>query len=70
VTVSNMMQAALYAFTTITAVTALAIALFGSGAALERWLDSPLPQSPRPHVKIARDPAASLLDPDARERAA
>ncbi len=64
------MQAALYAFTTITSVSALAVALFGSGAALERWLDRPLAKPARPQVKIARDPAASRLDPDAHTQAA
>jgi hypothetical protein len=43
--ISNVMQAALYTFTTfttITSVSAIAIALFGSAAALERWLDGPV----------------------------
>jgi hypothetical protein len=70
VTISNVMQAALYAFTTITSVSALAIALFGSGVALERWLDRPLPKPTRRQVSIPRDPAASPLDPDAQTHAA
>jgi hypothetical protein len=41
VTIDNALQAALYAFTTITSVAALGIALFGSAALLERWLDAP-----------------------------
>jgi hypothetical protein len=66
VTISNMMQAALYALTAVTSVSALAIALFGSAAAIERWLDGPQREPTRtPVAKIARD-----SDPSPREPAA
>jgi hypothetical protein len=71
VTVNNVTQAALYALTTITAVSALAIALFGSAAALERWLDGPHRKPPRRQVvKIARNPDSPVFDPGAHPHAA
>jgi hypothetical protein len=71
VTINNVMQAALYALTTITSVSALAVALFGSAAALERWLDSPrLKPAPPEVVEIARNPDRPLFDPDAHTQAA
>jgi hypothetical protein len=55
-TITNVMGAVLLAFTTITSVAAFAIVLFGSAAALERWLDAPLP-----HAK-PRKPQLSKVD--------
>ena len=40
-TVHSLLQAPALTLTTITSVAALAVALFGSAAALERWLDHP-----------------------------
>ena len=70
-TISNVMQAALYALTAVTSVSALAIALFGSAAAIERWLDSP-PQEPTrtPAAKIARDPDPSVFESAAHTQVA
>ena len=70
-TFNNVIQAALYILTTITGVTALAVALFGSAAALERWLDAPILstrdlRSPRP----LRPPAPPLIGLDTRPHAA
>ena len=62
-TLNNALQAALIGFTAITSVSALAIALFGSAAALERWLDSPSPGPTRPRVvTAARNLNAPLID--------
>jgi hypothetical protein len=66
VTLNNVLQAALIGFTAITSVSALAIALFGSAAALERWLDSPSTGPTRPRVAAAaRNLDASLIDDSA-----
>jgi hypothetical protein len=71
VTIGNVMQAALYVLTTVTSVSALAIALFGSAAALERWLDGPQKEPTRtPAAKIARDPDPSAFEPAAHTQVA
>jgi hypothetical protein len=70
VTFSSVMQAALYTFTTITSVTALAVGLFGSAAALERWLDSPSPPRRAQQVKLPRQPNVAPLEPEAQTQAA
>jgi hypothetical protein len=65
VTTNSVLQAALYAMTTITSVAALGLALFGSGAFLERWLDGDILDSTplRPETSLPRvDPAPAKQD--------
>lgn len=70
-TISNVMQAVLYAFTTVTSVSALAVALFGSAAAIERWLDGARPNPTRPPVlPVPHNPDASVFGVGATSGAA
>lgn len=70
-TIDNLMQAVLYTVITITSVSALAIALFASAAALERWLDSPGPIPRRPQVTpVATIPDAYFFGPGSNSEAA
>jgi hypothetical protein len=72
-TITNVIQAALFALTIVTAVAAFAVALFGSAAALERWLDGPRPSAnpTRPQLgTVARKALAPIFDPDAQTHAA
>ena len=62
-TTNGVLQAALYALTTITSVAALGLALFGSGAVLERWLDgTDLGEPIRARSSVRPRPVASTQD--------
>jgi hypothetical protein len=72
-TITSVIQAALFAGTTVTAVAAFAVALFGSAAALERWLDGPRPSAnpaPPQLTTVAPKARAPIFDPDAQTHAA
>ncbi len=68
---NGVFQAALYILVTITSVSALAVALFGPAAALERWLDDPV--QPRPGLtspRSLRNSNAPLHHPGAHSQSA
>jgi hypothetical protein len=65
VTLNNVLEAALYVLITFGSVSALAVAVLGPTAALERWLDNP--DSARGPLA---DTSAPPNDPRARPRAA
>jgi len=72
-TINNIIQAAIIALTIMTSVAALALALFGSAAALERWLDSSAPSANPAQAQLSTVDHKALtpsFDPDASPRAA
>jgi hypothetical protein len=66
-------HAAIIALSTITSVAALAVVLFGSAAALERWLDSSVPSANPTRAQLStvgRKALVPSFDPDAHPRSA
>ena len=57
----DVLHAMLYVIITIASVTALAVAIFGPSAALERWLDAPM--HARPELGTSRAIAAASTTP-------
>lgn len=71
--IHNLLQALSFTLTAVTSVAALAIALFGTGAALERWLDRPSPTANGARARLAvvdREAPTPIFDQDADTDAA
>jgi hypothetical protein len=71
--IHNLLQALSFTLTMVTSVAALAIALFGTGAALERWLDRPSPTANGARAQLAvvdRAAPTPIFDQDADTDAA
>ena len=69
-TINNLMQAALYTGATISSVSVLAVALFASAAALERWLDKPRLSPTLEQATVVRKPNGPTIDPGLNSEAA
>ncbi len=69
-TVNTVMQAALYLLTTIGAVSAFAVALLGSTAAFERWLDADASVQVRDSQSVPLGAHPAGFDSDAHPTAA
>jgi hypothetical protein len=72
-TIGSALEAGLLVLAIVSSVAVLAIALFGSAAALERWLDGPRPLAEPMQTRIAtvdRTPRAPVFDHGAHPHAA
>jgi hypothetical protein len=71
VTLNSVLEAAFYVLVTFASVSALAVAVLGPTAALERWLNEPVSTQPdRTGRSSIAYPSAPPNDPDARSQVA